>query len=174
MRRSGRGLCRSDADGVALSDPDPDSKDGYFRIRLDDQWIKVPDDTVNLSAAPHQRNLSAFSNWRLVIFEQPSKCRGLAFSLLTGVPTSLPGAGNRCAMPSRGLLPSVPAGHRLGAFPLPIAFRAVVFRGARFLHGDRYGLPSALNFAALAAATAAQLAVLEFVHHPAGDALLPG
>jgi hypothetical protein len=44
--RSGRGLCCSDADGVAVSDPDWDSKDGHYRVRLDGQWIDVPDDAV--------------------------------------------------------------------------------------------------------------------------------
>lgn len=44
--RSSRGLCCSDADGVAISDPDWDSKDGHFRVRLDGEWIDVPDDAV--------------------------------------------------------------------------------------------------------------------------------
>ena len=44
--RSGRGLCCSDADGVAVSDPDWDSKDGHFRVRLHGEWIDVPDDAV--------------------------------------------------------------------------------------------------------------------------------
>jgi hypothetical protein len=44
--RSGRGLCCSDADGVAVSDPDWDSKDGHYRVRVDGQWIDVPDDAV--------------------------------------------------------------------------------------------------------------------------------
>ena len=55
-----------------------------------------------------------------------------------------------------------------------IALCAVVFRRARFLQGNGDRLPSALNLATLAAATALQLAVFEFMHHPAGDALLPG
>jgi len=44
--RSGRGLCCSDADGVAVSDPDWDSKEGHFRVRLHGEWIDVPDDAV--------------------------------------------------------------------------------------------------------------------------------
>jgi len=44
--RSSQGLCCSDADGVAISDPDWDSKDGHFRVRLDGEWIDVPDDAV--------------------------------------------------------------------------------------------------------------------------------
>lgn len=44
--RSGRGLCCSNADGVAVADPDWDSKDGHYRVRLDGEWIDVPDDAV--------------------------------------------------------------------------------------------------------------------------------
>ena len=44
--RSNRGLCCSDADGMAVSDPDWDSKDGHYRVRLDGEWITVPDDAV--------------------------------------------------------------------------------------------------------------------------------
>jgi hypothetical protein len=44
--RSSRGLCCSVADGMAVSDPDWESKDGHYRVRLDGQWIIVPDDAV--------------------------------------------------------------------------------------------------------------------------------
>lgn len=46
--RSGRGPCCSDADGTALSDVDWEtSKDGkHYRVRVQDQWIDVPDDAV--------------------------------------------------------------------------------------------------------------------------------
>lgn len=44
--RSGRGPCCSDADGSAVSDVDWESKEGHFRVRLDGQWIDVPDDAV--------------------------------------------------------------------------------------------------------------------------------
>jgi hypothetical protein len=44
--RSGRGLCCSNADGVAIADPDWDSRDGHYRVRLDGEWIDVPDDAV--------------------------------------------------------------------------------------------------------------------------------
>ena len=43
---SGKGRCCSDADGTAVSDPDWDSKDGHYRVRLDGEWIDVPDDAV--------------------------------------------------------------------------------------------------------------------------------
>ena len=44
--KSSRGLCCSVADGQAVSDPDWDAKDGHYRVRLDGQWIAVPDDAV--------------------------------------------------------------------------------------------------------------------------------
>ena len=44
--RSGKGLCCSDADGSVVADVDWDSKDGHYRVRLDGQWIDVPDDAV--------------------------------------------------------------------------------------------------------------------------------
>ena len=44
--RSGKGPCCSDADGVTVSDPDWESKDGHYRVRLDGEWIDVPDDAV--------------------------------------------------------------------------------------------------------------------------------
>jgi hypothetical protein len=44
--RSGKGPCCSDADGVAVADPDWESKEGHYRVRLDGEWIMVPDDAV--------------------------------------------------------------------------------------------------------------------------------
>lgn len=44
--KSGKGACCSDADGSAVSDADWDTKDGHYRVRLEDQWIDVPDDAV--------------------------------------------------------------------------------------------------------------------------------
>ena len=49
---SGKGLCCSFADGHAVEDPDWDSKGGHYRVRLDNQWIVVPDDAV--IAAPNR------------------------------------------------------------------------------------------------------------------------
>jgi hypothetical protein len=43
---SGRGLCCSNADGTALSDVDWEAKNGHYRVRLDNEWIDVPDDAV--------------------------------------------------------------------------------------------------------------------------------
>lgn len=44
--RSGKGPCCSDADGSAVSDVDWESRDGHFRVRLEEQWWDVPDDAV--------------------------------------------------------------------------------------------------------------------------------
>ena len=44
--KSSKGLCCSDADGFAVSDPDWDSQYGHYRVHLDGQWIVVPDDAV--------------------------------------------------------------------------------------------------------------------------------
>ena len=44
--KSGKGPCCSDADGSAVSDVDWESKDGHYRVRLEGQWVDVPDDAV--------------------------------------------------------------------------------------------------------------------------------
>jgi hypothetical protein len=44
--RSGKGPCCSDADGMTIADPDWDSKEGHYRVRLDGEWIMVPDEAV--------------------------------------------------------------------------------------------------------------------------------
>ena len=43
---SGMGLCCSLTDGVTIADPDWESKDGHYRVRLGGEWIDVPDDAV--------------------------------------------------------------------------------------------------------------------------------
>ncbi len=43
---SGNGLCCSMADGEIVADPDWESKDGHYRVRLENQWIDVPDNSV--------------------------------------------------------------------------------------------------------------------------------
>jgi len=40
------GLCSSFADGFAVSDVDWESKDGHYRVRLENNWIDVPDDAL--------------------------------------------------------------------------------------------------------------------------------
>ena len=44
--RSGKGPCCSDADGSAVSDVDWESSNGHYRVRLDGEWIDVPDEAV--------------------------------------------------------------------------------------------------------------------------------
>jgi hypothetical protein len=44
--KSGKGPCCSDADGTALSDVDWESKDGHYRVRIEGQWIDVPENAV--------------------------------------------------------------------------------------------------------------------------------
>jgi hypothetical protein len=43
---SGKGLCCSMADGETVADPDWESRGGHYRVRVDDNWIDVPDDAV--------------------------------------------------------------------------------------------------------------------------------
>src|SRR5260370_8263787 len=40
---SGKGLCCSFADGVSVQDVDWDAQDGHYRVRIDGQWVVVPD-----------------------------------------------------------------------------------------------------------------------------------
>ena len=44
--RSGKGPCCSDADGSVVSDVDWETHDGHYRVRIEGQWIDVPDDAV--------------------------------------------------------------------------------------------------------------------------------
>jgi hypothetical protein len=44
--RSGKGPCCSDADGSAVSDVDWESRDGHYRVRIEEHWWDVPDDAV--------------------------------------------------------------------------------------------------------------------------------
>jgi hypothetical protein len=44
--KSGKGPCCSDADGTAVSDVDWESGNGHYRVRLDGEWIDVPNEAV--------------------------------------------------------------------------------------------------------------------------------
>jgi hypothetical protein len=44
--KSGKGPCCSDADGTAVSDVDWESGNGHYRVRLEGQWVDVPDEAV--------------------------------------------------------------------------------------------------------------------------------
>jgi hypothetical protein len=43
---SGKGLCCSIADGETVADPDWRSNGGQYQVRLNGDWIDVPDDAV--------------------------------------------------------------------------------------------------------------------------------
>jgi hypothetical protein len=43
---SGNGLCCSFADGFRVDDVDWDTQDSHYRVRLNGEWIVVPDDAV--------------------------------------------------------------------------------------------------------------------------------
>jgi hypothetical protein len=44
--KSGKGPCCSDADGTAVSDVDWQSHGGHYRVRLEGEWVDVPDEAV--------------------------------------------------------------------------------------------------------------------------------
>lgn len=44
--KSGKGPCCSNADGTAVADVDWETSHGHYRVRLDGEWIEVPDDAV--------------------------------------------------------------------------------------------------------------------------------
>ncbi len=39
-------LCCSGSDALVLKDPDWESKDGHYRVRIEGKWIDVPDEAV--------------------------------------------------------------------------------------------------------------------------------
>jgi hypothetical protein len=44
--RSGKGPCCSDADGASVSDVDWETQGGHYRVRIDGEWVNVPDEAV--------------------------------------------------------------------------------------------------------------------------------
>jgi hypothetical protein len=44
--KSGKGPCCSDADGSAISDADWESGGGHYRVRIEGEWVDVPDEAV--------------------------------------------------------------------------------------------------------------------------------
>jgi hypothetical protein len=115
--KSGRGLCCSGADGVALSDPDWDSQDGHYRVRIDGEWITVPDESRDQGAQSlrtnhgmaHQRRarnvdtLLHAGNHELTqgavseVRERISSARSLAAPL--GTPVGRDVGSNHCSIP---------------------------------------------------------------------------
>ena len=43
---SGKGPCCSASDGASVADPDWESRGGHYRVRLDGDWVDVPDEAV--------------------------------------------------------------------------------------------------------------------------------
>lgn len=43
---SGKGLCCSVSDGRVVEDPDIDISSGHYRVRVDKQWLDVPEDAL--------------------------------------------------------------------------------------------------------------------------------
>jgi len=46
LHSRGGGPCCANADGLELTDVDWDTRDGHYRVRIQGQWIDVPDDRV--------------------------------------------------------------------------------------------------------------------------------
>jgi len=46
LRSKGGGPCCADADGTTLDDVDWETRGGHYRVRIQSEWIDVPDDTV--------------------------------------------------------------------------------------------------------------------------------
>ena len=44
--RSGKGPCCSDADGSAVSDVDWESSNGRYRVRIEGEWVDVPEESL--------------------------------------------------------------------------------------------------------------------------------
>ncbi|QWG25547.1 hypothetical protein KMZ93_12050 [Bradyrhizobium sediminis] len=44
--KSGKGPCCSDADGTAISDADWESRGGHYRVRIEGEWVDVPEEAV--------------------------------------------------------------------------------------------------------------------------------
>jgi hypothetical protein len=44
--KSGKGPCCSDAEGSAVSDVDWETAGGHYRVRIDGEWVDVPDEAV--------------------------------------------------------------------------------------------------------------------------------
>jgi hypothetical protein len=42
----GGGPCCSQSDGHVVDDPDWESREGHYRVKIDGEWIDVPDDRV--------------------------------------------------------------------------------------------------------------------------------
>lgn len=46
LQSRGKSPCCDGSDATSLEDPDWDTKDGHYRVRLEGQWVDVPDPAV--------------------------------------------------------------------------------------------------------------------------------
>ena len=92
---SGKGLCCSFADGVSVQDVDWDTQDGSYRVRLQGEWVVVPDVAV-VSEPNRFRSCGGVAvsrrerdNADTVL---PTGRRRIAFTQRTPVPSSIASA----------------------------------------------------------------------------------
>ena len=77
---SGKGPCCSLIDALTVADPDWESKDGHYRVRLDGKWIDVPDDAV--ITEPNRAG-------RTMVWPMPPKFKGDAINIRCFMPGSM-------------------------------------------------------------------------------------
>jgi hypothetical protein len=46
LRSKGGAPCCDGSDAMSVESPDWDTKDGHYRVRLDGEWVDVPDEAV--------------------------------------------------------------------------------------------------------------------------------
>ena len=62
--RSGKGPCCSDADGTAISDADWESGNGHYRVRVEGEWVEVPDEAVITESRRTHHGMAYPRLWR--------------------------------------------------------------------------------------------------------------
>ena len=60
--RSGKGPCCDGADALSIDDPDWENDSGHYRVRLEGQWVDVPDEA--LIAEPNRDGRALVWPWR--------------------------------------------------------------------------------------------------------------
>ena len=61
--KSGKGLCCSFADGFAISDVDWESNGGHYQVRLENNWIDVPDEALITEPGRWENHGLAIAIW---------------------------------------------------------------------------------------------------------------
>jgi hypothetical protein len=59
---SGKGLCCDGSDAKRVDDADWDSKDGHYRVRIDGEWVDVPQEAV-VEGPNRAGGLALLSRW---------------------------------------------------------------------------------------------------------------